>query len=228
MAGPLIFCALDVPARASAVSQARALIGAVDGLKLGLEYFCAEGPAGVAAVAGLGLPLFLDLKLHDIPNTVAGALRAVRPLQPAFVTVHCAGGPAMVQAAVDAVAGTQIKLLGVTVLTSLDDADLADIGVTATPADQVRRLAELGVAHGLHGLVCSPAEVALLRRTVGPASVLAVPGIRPSGTPAGDQKRVMTPGQAAAAGADLLVIGRPITQAGDPAAAAQAIRAELV
>jgi orotidine-5'-phosphate decarboxylase len=216
-----VFVALDTVDR----SRARALVDAVrphvGGLKLGLEFFCANGPDAVREVAG-ATPLFLDLKLHDIPNTVAGAVRAVMPLDPAFLTLHAGGGPAMLRAAVEAAAGA-VKLLGVTVLTSLDGSDLDRVGQRGPVLDQARRLAGLAREAGLAGVVCSPHEIAALRAECGPGFLLVVPGIRPAGAGAGDQKRVMTPREALAAGADHLVIGRPITAAADPAAAARRI-----
>jgi orotidine-5'-phosphate decarboxylase len=189
-------------------------------LKLGLEFFLAHGAAGYRALADV--PVFLDLKLHDIPNTVAGAVRAVMPLRPAMLTVHAAGGPAMVRAARDA-AGEGVTILAVTVLTSLDQAALAAIGMGGTPEDAVLRLGEMALRNGADGLVCSPQEVAALRRVLGPDAKLVVPGIRPEGSAAGDQARTMTPQQAVAAGADWIVVGRPVTGADDPAAAARDI-----
>jgi orotidine-5'-phosphate decarboxylase len=207
-----VFVALDTVDRGRARTLADAVRPHVGGLKLGLEFFCANGPDAVREVAG-ATPLFLDLKLHDIPNTVAGAVRAVMPLAPAFLTLHAGGGPAMLRAAVEAAAGA-VKLLGVTVLTSLDGADLDRVGQRGPVLDQARRLA---------GIVCSPHEIAALRAELGSGFLLVVPGIRPAGAGAGDQKRVMTPREALAAGADHLVIGRPITAAADPAAAARRI-----
>ncbi len=195
------------------------------GLKLGLEFFMAEGPEGVRRMAGLGLPIFLDLKLHDIPNTVAGALRSLAPLAPSIVNVHAGGGRAMLAAA-RAACPPPTRLIAVTVLTSLDVADLQDMGVADGPDAQVARLAALAESEGLDGVVCSAAEVAKLRATW-PHGLLVVPGIRPEGAAIGDQKRVMTPREAIAAGASLIVIGRPITAAQDPAAAAAAIAASL-
>jgi len=224
-----VFAAIDAPDLASALPLARALAGEVDGLKLGLEFFTAEGRAGVGAVAALGAPLFLDLKLHDIPNTVAGAVRAAAALRPFVMTLHAAGGAAMMraaQAAAEACASPP-RLVAVTVLTSLDDSDLVAVGQIRPALDQVRRLAGLAQACGLSGVVCSPHEIEVLRQDCGAGFLLVVPGIRPAGAIAGDQKRVMTPAEAAAAGADILVVGRPITAAADPAAAARAIRREL-
>jgi orotidine-5'-phosphate decarboxylase len=216
-----VFVALDTVDRIRARTLADAVRPHVGGLKLGLEFFCANGPDAVREVAG-ATPLFLDLKLHDIPNTVAGAVRAVMPLRPSFLTVHAGGGPAMLRAAVETAAGA-VKLLGVTVLTSLDGADLDRVGQQGPVLDQARRLALLAREAGLAGVVCSPHEIAALRAELGPGFLLVVPGIRPAGAGIGDQKRVMTPREALAAGADHLVIGRPITAAADPAAAARRI-----
>lgn len=229
-----VFCALDTTDVSAAQHTADQVRQSVAGVKLGLEFFCANGPAGVAAVATRGLPLFLDLKLHDIPNTVAGAMRGICRLQPALTTIHAAGGIAMMKAAAEAAADTAAALgvarplvLAVTVLTSIDEAELANIGVTTPVLDQVRRLAALAQRAGVDGVVCSPHEVAALRQLCGPAFKLVVPGIRPTGADIGDQKRVLTPAQAVALGADYLVIGRPITAAADPAAAARAIAADI-
>lgn len=224
--GNPIFCALDTTDVDRAVALARGLKDSVGGAKIGMEFFNAHGPAGYRAVAETGLPIFLDLKLHDIPNTVAGGIRAVLPLGPAIVNVHTAGGSAMMRAAAEAAreAGERRPLIiGVTVLTSLDEADLAAIGVGGTASDQVRRLAGLAAGAGLDGVVCSAHEIESLRRDLGRDFKLIVPGIRPAGSDIGDQKRVMTPTQALALGADMLVIGRPITGAGDPRAAADEI-----
>jgi len=229
-----VLVALDTAVAAQAVAQARALGEAVAGVKLGLEFFAANGPDGVRLVAAEGRKLFLDLKFHDIPNTVAGAVRAVAPLAPFMLTVHAGGGGDMLRAAVAAAAeaaartGTARPLvLAVTVLTSLADADLAALGHAGTAADQVRRLADLAQRCGLDGAVCSPHEIAALRAQCGAAFALVTPGIRPDWAAADDQRRVMTPGEAARLGADYLVIGRPITGAADPAAAARRIAAEI-
>lgn len=234
MAGPSqaerVFCAIDTVDRAHAVALARALAGTVGGVKLGKAFFTAHGPQGVAEVAAAGLPVFLDLKYHDIPNTVADAVRAACALRPAMLTVHAAGGAAMMRAAAEAAraAGAARPLvLAVTVLTSLDADDLASLGVGGGVAQQVGRLAELAQASGLDGAVCGPGEIAPLRARFGAGFKLVVPGIRPRGAERGDQKRVMTPDEALALGADYLVIGRPITAAADPAAAARAIVASL-
>ena len=225
-----IFCALDTTDMDRAVALAERLKGTVGGIKIGMEFFNANGPQGYRALAKTGLPIFLDLKLHDIPNTVAGGIRAVLPLQPAIVNVHAAGGLAMMRAAADAAAeaGDQRPLvIAVTMLTSLDESDLRDTGVIGTPADHVLRLAHLTARAGLDGIVCSAHEISALRRELGPAFKLIVPGIRPAGADIADQKRVMTPPQALSLGADVLVIGRPITGAPDPHDAAAAITASL-
>ncbi len=212
--------------------RARAWAGAVAPhcglLKLGLEFFLANGIAGYRAIAGA--PIFLDLKLHDIPNTVAGGVRAVLPLRPRMLTIHASGGSAMIQAAHQAALGAgdqRPMILAVTVLTSLDQHDLQAAGVAATPADQVLRLGRLAIESGADGLVCSPKEVSMLRQTLGPAVKLVVPGIRPEGAAAGDQARTMTPAQAVEAGADWIVVGRPVTGAPDPGAAAASIAASI-
>jgi orotidine-5'-phosphate decarboxylase len=229
-----IFVAIDQPDVAAVQALAQRLAPHVGGIKLGLEFFCAAGPDGIRSVRPPGLPLFLDLKLHDIPNTVAGAVRAATALAPSFITVHAAGGTAMLRAAVaaaaDAAAALGVprpRILGVTVLTSLDAADLSATGQDADPAVQVERLARLAESSGLDGIVCSPWEIARLRGALRRETLLVVPGIRPAGSAAGDQKRVMTPAAAMSAGADHLVIGRPITDAADPVAAASAIAASL-
>ena len=221
-----VFCALDTTDLGRAEQLARSLKGSVGGAKIGMEFFNAHGPQGYRAVAAAGLPIFLDLKLHDIPNTVAGGIRAILPLKPAIVNVHAAGGAAMMRAAADAAreAGSDRPLvIGVTMLTSLDASDLADTGVSGTPSDHVRRLAGLAASSGLDGVVCSAHEIEVLRRDLGKEFKLVVPGIRPAGSDIADQKRIMTPAEALALGADILVIGRPITGAGDPRAAAEEI-----
>ena len=198
-------------------------------LKVGLELFCAAGGAAVVA-ASRHRPVFLDVKLHDIPNTVAGALRSLLPLKPAMVTLHAGGGPAMIAAAraeAEKAGADRPILLAVTVLTSMDDAALAATGVADGAAAQVRRLARMAIAAGADGLVCSPHEAAMLRADLGPGPVLVVPGVRPPGSDAGDQARTATPAEAVAAGADWIVVGRPITGAPDPAAAAAALAATL-
>jgi orotidine-5'-phosphate decarboxylase len=226
---PPVFCAIDRPDLEGALGLGRALAGVVGGLKVGLEFVTASGPEGIRRIGALGLPVFLDLKFHDIPNTVAGAVRAAASLGVAMLTLHVAGGPAMLRAAVEAAHLQEPcpKLLGVTVLTSLDEADLVTLGVPHNLTDQVLRLAELAWAAGLDGVVCSAHELAPLREHFGREFKLVVPGIRPRTFAQRDQKRTLAPAEAIAAGADLLVIGRPITDAADPRAAAAAIGAEI-
>jgi orotidine-5'-phosphate decarboxylase len=220
-----IFVAIDTPDLDRAKDLARRLKSSAGGVKLGLEFFCANGPAGVHEIASLGLPIFLDLKLHDIPNTVAKAVQALRPLEPAILTVHAAGGRAMLEEA-KAAAPEKTKVVGVTVLTSLDGDDLKSIGVAGKPAEQVGRLAELAKTAGLDGIVCSGAEVGAAKRAW-PHGFFIVPGVRPQGAGVADQKRVVTPREALDAGASILVIGRPITAAEDPEAALKAIATTL-
>lgn len=231
MARPCGLCvALDAPGLATAEGWAGAVAPHAALLKVGLELFAAEGGAAVHRIARHG-PVFLDLKLHDIPNTVAGAVRALAPLRPAWLTIHAAGGAAMVaaarEAAEKAAGGERTRILAVTVLTSLDTAALAETGVAGGPLPQVLRLARLAVAAGADGLVCSPREVAPLRDALGAGPALVVPGVRPAGSAADDQARTATPEEMAAAGADFVVVGRPITRAADPGAAAAAIAAAL-
>jgi len=225
-----VFCALDTTSVDQAVNWTRALKGHVGGVKIGLEFFYAHGRSGYQAIAREGVPIFLDLKLHDIPNTVAGGLRALMLLDPvpAIVNVHCSGGSAMMRAAADAVDG-RAKLIGVTILTSLSDADIVEAGFTADKdtADHARALAHLAQTAGLDGVVCSPHDVAGIKHATSSQFLTIVPGIRPAGTDAGDQKRIATPGSAIQAGADILVIGRAITGADDPAAAAHAITKDV-
>jgi orotidine-5'-phosphate decarboxylase len=224
-----IIPALDTGDLSRAQALAAALAAHCGVLKVGLELFCAAGAPAVGAIARHA-PVFLDLKLHDIPNTVAGALRSLLPLRPAMVTLHAGGGPAMIAAAraqAEAAGDARPLLLAVTVLTSMDAAALAATGVADTPAQQVLRLARMAVAAGADGLVCAPPEAALLRAELGPGPALVVPGVRPPGSDAGDQARIATPAEAVAAGADWIVVGRPITGAADPAGAAAAIAAGL-
>ena len=225
-----LILALDVPTREEAAPILRQLRGQLRWVKLGLQMFTAYGPDYVREVAGLGFDVFLDLKLHDIPNTVGKAVESLGPLPIKMLTLHTSGGGEMMRAAVAAQQKTNphLLLLGVTVLTSTDAAGLNEIGVTATPADQVARLGQLATDSGLRGLVCSPLEVALLRRTLPASTQLITPGIRPaSEAGSDDQKRVMSPADAARAGSSFIVVGRPILKAADPAAAARAILAEL-
>ncbi len=224
---PPVAVALDAPDADTARRWARAVSPHVAAIKVGLELFCRVGPSVVEAVqAEAGVGLFLDLKLHDIPATVAGAARAVARLQPRYLTVHAAGGAEMVRAAVEAAPDAEIA--AVTLLTSLSAADLAEVGIAGPPEDAVRRLALVAVGAGARALVCSPQEVAAVRAEVGAAITLITPGVRPEGAATHDQARVATPEQAMAAGADLLVIGRPITAAPDPGAAAAAVAAAFL
>jgi orotidine-5'-phosphate decarboxylase len=220
-----IFVAVDTQDISRALEIAQAVRGHAGGVKLGLEFFAAQGPAGVRRVAELALPIFLDLKLHDIPNTVAKAVQSLAALEPAILTVHAAGGQAMLSAA-KAAAPACTKVVAVTVLTSLDEADLACTGVNSAPSDQVVRLAMLARDSGVDGIVCSGAEVAIVR-SLWPEGTLVVPGVRPAGADVADQKRVVTPRQALDDGASVLVIGRPITGAPDPVRAIMDIEATL-
>jgi len=225
-----IFVALDTTDVAAAKALAGQLKGLVGGVKLGKEFFTANGPQGVAAVGAVGMPVFLDLKFHDIPNTVAGAIRAANPLSPKFVNVHAGGGAKMMAKAAEAAAEKGVGrslVLGVTVLTSMGEEDLHGVGVQGPVLDQVVRLAKLAKESGLDGVVCSAKEIAAIREACGPDFILMVPGIRPAWAATDDQKRIMTPKDAVAAGADCLVIGRPITKADNPVEAVQKIAEEL-
>ena len=220
-----VYLALDVPQ----IEPAKALINKVKahigGVKLGLEFFCAHGGHGVHEIAHLGLPIFLDLKFHDIPNTVASAMMAIHVYEPKIVTIHASGGRAMMEDA-KAAAAEGCKVVAVTTLTSMDEADLAATGVGGSAEDQVMRLAELAHASGLDGIVCSGREVGKVHKQW-KDGYFVVPGLRPAGSGAGDQKRVVTPRKARDNGASVLVIGRPISRADDPEAAARAIEATL-
>ncbi|MEO7688638.1 MAG: orotidine-5'-phosphate decarboxylase [Sphingomonas sp.] len=220
-----IFVALDTPDLERAKAIANRVHHHVGGIKLGLEFFMANGRAGVREMAEIGLPIFLDLKFHDIPNTVAKAIMALRPLEPAILTVHAAGGRAMLEDA-KAAAPTGTKVVAVTTLTSLDGTDLASIGCPDNPHDQVLRLTELAMSAGVDGVVCSGAEVKAAK-ALWPKGFFVVPGVRPANGATGDQKRVVTPRQAIDAGASILVVGRPITQAENPDTAAREIEATL-
>jgi orotidine-5'-phosphate decarboxylase len=221
-----IAVALDAPDLETAARWAHLVTPHVSTVKVGLELYLRYGPDVIDSVRGAsGVQVFLDLKLHDIPNTVAGATRAVARLRPAILTVHASGGPAMIRAAVEAAPET--KIAAVTVLTSLTAGDLEAVGLRGPATDAARRLAVLAVEAGAQAVVCSPHEVAAVRAEVGPDVTLITPGVRPAGAAAQDQARVATPEQALANGADLLVIGRPITGAADPGAAAAAIAAAL-
>ena len=220
-----VFIALDTPSLDKAKEIATRVRHHVGGIKLGLEFFMANGRAGVHEMAELGLPIFLDLKLHDIPNTVAKAIQALRPLDPAILTVHAAGGRAMLEDA-KAAAPTGTKVVAVTTLTSLDGNDLRAIGVDRAPHDQVLHLTELAMTAGVDGIVCSGAEVKAAH-ALWPKGFFVVPGVRPANGAIGDQKRVVTPREAVDAGASIIVVGRPITQAENPDQAARAIEATL-
>ncbi len=224
MSNPL-FVAIDTPYLDDALALAKKVKAHIGGVKLGLEFFCANGHHGVHEVQKLGLPIFLDLKLHDIPNTVAKAMQAINALEPAIVTIHAAGGRAMMEDA-KAAAGPHTKVVAVTVLTSLDDHDLSRIGVSDNPELQVARLAALAQEAGLDGIVCSGHEVKAAHKAW-KNGFFVVPGLRPAGAAMGDQKRAVTPRQARDDGASVLVIGRPITKAEDPDAEARAIMGTL-
>jgi len=224
-----VFVALDTTDPDYARQLAERVRTSVGGLKLGMEFFNAHGPNGVRPFLDMGLPVFLDLKYHDIPNTVAGACRAAASLGVSILNVHAQGGAAMMRAALDATKNVSpsTKLIAVTMLTSLSDEDLPSVGLTPPVGDQVLRLASLTQQCGLDGVVCSAHEIEPLRKELGPDFLLVVPGIRPAGTAVGDQRRVMGPAEARDAGASLLVIGRPITQAADPGQAARDIAESL-
>lgn len=220
-----IYLALDLPQLREAKDLATRVKSHIGGIKLGLEFFCAHGAHGVHMLSGLGLPVFLDLKLYDIPNTVARAMQAIHVLEPAIVTVHASGGRAMMEDA-KAAAGEHTKVVGVTTLTSMDDRDLARTGIEGSAHDQVMRLTDLAREAGLDGIVCSGKEVKAVHDRW-KDGYLVVPGLRPAGGEAGDQKRIVTPRKARDDGASVLVIGRPISRAADPVAAAREIEATL-
>jgi orotidine-5'-phosphate decarboxylase len=224
-----LIVALDVPDAASATALVDKLEGQCRWFKVGLELFISAGPAVLEPLLNRGHSIFLDLKLHDIPNTVAGAVRSAASLGVRMLTIHSAGGPAMLAAARAALDGLSDppQLLAVTVLTSMDAAQLSAVGLSRSPVAQVELLAKMGLAAGIHGFVCSPQEVASLRALTGPAGILVTPGIRPAGAESADQKRIATPAQALRQGASYLVVGRPITQATAPAQAAEAILKEM-
>ncbi len=216
-----VYVAVDTPNLENAIALVKAVKLHVGGVKLGLEFFCANGHHGVHEIAKLGLPIFLDLKLHDIPNTVAKAVQAINGLEPAILTVHASGGRAMMEDA-KAAAGAHTKVVAVTVLTSLDDHDLNRVGVSDDPHAQVERLAALAREAGLDGIVCSGHEVKAAHKAW-KNGFFVVPGLRPAGGNTGDQKRIVTPRQARDDGASVLVIGRPISGAEIPDDAARAI-----
>ena len=224
-----IFCAIDTKDLSSAEDMVRKLKNASVNFKLGLEFFSAHGIAGVEkirAAAGDKAEIFLDLKFHDIPNTVAGAVKSVLSAKPQFLTVHASGGMEMMKAAVQA-AGGKVKILAVTVLTSLDGETLESVGQSTSVSAQVLRLARLAKESGAAGAVCSPHEIEMLKKEMGKDFLLVVPGIRPAGSDKGDQKRTMTPEEAFRLGADYLVVGRPITEAADPLLAVQSLLGAL-
>lgn len=221
-----VFLALDTPDLKKAIAVARAVAPYVGGLKVGLEFITALGPDAVREIVALGKPVFADTKFHDIPNTVAGASSAIAELGVSIFNIHVSGGSAMMRAAKEA-AGGKAKVIGVTVLTSMDENDIDSVGQRGPATAQVERLAKLAKSSGLDGVVCSPHEIALVRKACGPDFLIVTPGVRPAGSDVADQRRVMTPLEAARAGADILVIGRPIFAAPDPVAAAKAIAAEL-
>ncbi|MDG2532913.1 orotidine-5'-phosphate decarboxylase [Sphingomonas sp. HITSZ_GF] len=220
-----IYVAIDTPDLERAKAIATRVKAHVGGIKLGLEFFMANGRHGVHEMHDIGLPIFLDLKFHDIPNTVAKAIQALRPLEPAILTVHAAGGRAMLEDA-KAAAPTGTKVVAVTMLTSLDDSDLTSIGLKPDPHEQVMRLTELARSAGVDGIVCSGNEVAAAKK-LWHDGFFVIPGVRPANGVIGDQKRVVTPRAALDAGASILVVGRPITQAADPDLAAREIEATL-
>jgi orotidine-5'-phosphate decarboxylase len=225
-----LIVALDFPNAGAAFELVDRLDSQCVWFKVGLELFVAAGPSLIQPLIERGCSIFLDLKFNDIPNTVAGAVRSAAALGVRMMTVHANGGPVMLAAAQAALEGltNPPQLLAVTVLTSMDQSQVASVGVERTPAAQVELLARMGLSAGINGFVCSPQEVATLRAIAGPEAVLVIPGIRPAGGEVGDQKRVATPADALRQGASYLVVGRPITQAADPAAAAKAILAEMV
>jgi orotidine-5'-phosphate decarboxylase len=224
-----LIVALDVPNAVAAIELVNRLEGTCAWFKVGLELFVAGGPAVLEPLIANGHSIFLDLKFHDIPNTVAGAVRSAANLGVRMMTVHALGGPAMLSAARSAIDGISEppELLAVTVLTSMDKVQTNAIGLNRAPSDQVALLAQMGLDAGVRGFVCSPQEVGTLRRLTGPKGVLVIPGIRPAGAEIGDQKRIATPAHALRHGASYLVVGRPITQAANPAQAADAILREM-
>lgn len=227
-----VLIAVDTGDIQKAADLIRRTAADVGGVKLGKEFFMANGPEGVRKAAPQGVPLFLDLKLHDIPNTVAGAVTSTgQSCTPDLLTIHAQGGPAMIRAAreaSDAFGAARPRIIAVTVLTSLDESDLELMGVAGSVEDYVVRLGRMAVDAGADGLVCSPKEIGPLRQALGASPILVVPGIRPAGSAVGDQKRVMTPREAVEAGASYIVVGRAITAADDPAAAARSVAAEAM
>ncbi len=225
-----VFCALDTSVKARATELLNKVAPYIGGVKIGMEYFYATGIAGYQAIARHNVPIFLDLKLHDIPNTVAAAIRTLAPLEPAILNVHASGGQVMMRASVEAANdydGKKPMMIAVTILTSLEGADLHQMGLKGSPEAQVLRLAEMAQNAGMAGVVCSAHEIEPLRKACGPDFKLIVPGIRPHAHARHDQKRIMTPEQARHAGADILVIGRAILNAKDPVETAARIQQSL-
>jgi orotidine-5'-phosphate decarboxylase len=229
MHNPTVIVALDFPSADGALALVERLDPADCRLKVGKELFTRTGPAFIERLVAAGFDVFLDLKYHDIPNTVASACDAAADLGVWMLNVHAGGGRRMMEAAVERLARRTARpvLIGVTILTSLGESDIREVGFAGTPQDNVRRLASLAEASGLDGVVCSPLEVRSLRTSCGPGFLLVTPGVRPKGAALDDQRRVMTPGEAVRAGASYLVVGRPITAAADPAASLAAINAEI-
>ena len=225
-----IFVALDTPDLEYALALSKDLLGFIGGVKLGKEFFTANGLDGVKKIAKSGMPIFLDLKFHDIPNTVAGAVKSSLQVNPSIITIHASGGRAMLEAAANMVEqkpAPKPLLIGVTLLTSIDNEDLTQIGITQPLEDHVLLLAELAKSSGLDGVVCSAKEVSIIKQAFGDLLKIIVPGIRPNLSGQNDQKRFVTPGQAIKNGADLLVIGRPITETLDPVEATMEIVNEI-
>ncbi len=221
-----IYVALDTPDVKTARDLAEAVRPHAGGLKVGLEFVSANGPEGIRAIVALGLPVFLDVKLHDIPTTVAGAVRALAGLGVSIINIHASGGTAMMKAAKEA-AGGKAKIIAVTILTSLDDEDMQAVGFAGDAAAQAVRLARLAKSAGLDGVVCSAHDLKAVRATCGPDFLTVVPGSRPAGSALNDQKRFMTPAEARDAGADILILGRPVTHAADPREACRQVAASL-
>jgi len=220
--------ALDFPSAHAALDLVDRLSGTCSWFKVGMELYYATGNSLIETLRNRGFHVFLDLKLHDIPNTVAGAVRSATQAGASLLTIHAAGGPAMMAAAAEAATSPDgPRLLAVTVLTSMDASELAAIGVASSPAEQVLRLAKLAKQCGINGMVCSAEEVGTLRTELGSDALLVIPGIRPAGSDVGDQKRIATPAAAIQRGASMLVLGRPITRAADPARAAESILREI-
>ena len=224
-----LILALDVETQADALAVLKRIGPDLKWVKVGLQLFTRHGPDIVKRVADCGYKVFLDLKLHDIPNTVSSAVKSLKSLPCELLTIHACGGSEMIRWAVEAAAQTNpdLKLLGVTVLTSMNEAALRETGVARSPQEQVLHLARLGIDNGLPGLVCSPLELPLLRSALGQSPLLVTPGIRPAGSSSDEQKRIMTPAQAAQAGASFIVVGRPILKAENPTQAVRAIQDEI-